>query len=82
MVFTEPIYVLMRTIQRLPFFRWPEGKLGTDTRDLKQDPRKKCSYHDELGHYTTACPTYKAFLEQMVTQGHLNQWIDRAKTPQ
>lgn len=32
-VFTEPIYVLLQKIQRLPFFRWPEGKLGTDTRD-------------------------------------------------
>lgn len=80
-VFNVPIYGLLRTIMRLPFFRWVEGKLEIDTRDPNQDPKKRCSYNDELGHYTTACQPFKAHLEQLVAQGHLDQWIDSATTP-
>ncbi|KAI8538006.1 hypothetical protein RHMOL_Rhmol09G0067000 [Rhododendron molle] len=76
-VFTEPIYVLLRTIQRKPFFCWPEGNLGTDNGGQNRDPKKQCLYHDEFGHYSTTCQPYKTFLEQLVAQ---DQWIDRAKT--
>ncbi|XP_058185836.1 uncharacterized protein LOC131303063 [Rhododendron vialii] len=66
---------------RQPWFEWPQGKLGTDNGQADQNPRKKCSYHNELGHYTTACAPYKALLERLVAQGHLDQYIDRSKTP-
>ncbi|XP_058192074.1 uncharacterized protein LOC131309460 [Rhododendron vialii] len=66
---------------RQPWFEWPQGKLSTDNGQTDQNPRKKCSYHNELGHYTTACAPYKALLERLVAQGHLDQHIDRAKTP-
>ncbi|XP_058216790.1 uncharacterized protein LOC131327660 [Rhododendron vialii] len=57
------------------------GKLGTDTGKPDQNPRKKCTYHNELGHYTTACAPYKTLLERLAAQGHLDQYIDRAKMP-
>ncbi|XP_058217537.1 uncharacterized protein LOC131328637 [Rhododendron vialii] len=63
------------------WFEWPIGKLGTDTGQADQNPRKKCSYHDELGHYTTACAPYKALLERLAAQSHLDQYIDQTKTP-
>ncbi|XP_058216759.1 uncharacterized protein LOC131327629 [Rhododendron vialii] len=66
---------------RQPWFEWPQGKLGTDNGQADQNPRKKCSYHNELGHYTTACAPYKALLERLVAQGHLDQYIDRSKMP-
>ncbi|XP_058217407.1 uncharacterized protein LOC131328482 [Rhododendron vialii] len=66
---------------RQPWLEWPTGKLGTDTGQEDQNPRKKCSYHNELDHYTTACAPYKALLESLATQGHLDQYIDRTKTP-
>ncbi|XP_058189245.1 uncharacterized protein LOC131306833 [Rhododendron vialii] len=66
---------------RQPWFEWPTGKLGTDTGQPDQNPRKKCSYHNELGHYTTACAPYKALLERLAAQGHLDHYIDQTKTP-
>ncbi|XP_058218195.1 uncharacterized protein LOC131329131 [Rhododendron vialii] len=65
---------------RQPWFECPTGKLGTDTGQADQNPRKKCSYHNELGHYTTACALYKALLERLMAQGHLDQYIDQTKT--
>ncbi|XP_058198406.1 uncharacterized protein LOC131313929 [Rhododendron vialii] len=70
-----------KEIMRQPWFEWPTGKLGTDTGQPDQNLRKKCSYHNELGHYTTACAPYKALLERLATQGHLDQYIDRTKAP-
>ena len=29
-IFVEPLYLLLRTIQHLPFFSFPEDKLGTE----------------------------------------------------
>ncbi|XP_058216814.1 uncharacterized protein LOC131327687 [Rhododendron vialii] len=58
-----------------------QRKLGTNTGQEDQNPRKKCLYHNELGHYTTACASYKALLERLAAQGHLDQYNDRTKTP-
>ncbi|XP_058180120.1 uncharacterized protein LOC131298661 [Rhododendron vialii] len=60
---------------------YPTGKLGTDTGQADQNPQKKCLYHNELGHYTTACTPYKSLLERLAAQGHLDQYIDQTKTP-
>ncbi|XP_058202877.1 uncharacterized protein LOC131317336 [Rhododendron vialii] len=54
-----------KEIMRQLWFEWPTGKLGTDTGQQDQNPQKKCSYHNELGHYTTACAPYKALLERL-----------------
>ncbi|XP_058192082.1 uncharacterized protein LOC131309471 [Rhododendron vialii] len=79
--FKEPIWSFLKEIMRQPWFEWPTGKLGTDTGQADQNPQKKCSYHNELGHYTTACAPYKALLERLAAQGHLDQYIDQTKTP-
>ncbi|KAI8529998.1 hypothetical protein RHMOL_Rhmol11G0019900 [Rhododendron molle] len=78
--FKEPIWSFLKEIMRQPWFEWPTGKLGTDTGQPDQNPRKKCSYHNELGHYMTACAPYKALLERLATQDHLDQYIDQTKT--
>lgn len=40
-----------------------------------------CSFHDEQGHYTTACQPFKLYLEELVKQGRMDRWIDRTKSP-
>ncbi|XP_058189370.1 uncharacterized protein LOC131306956 [Rhododendron vialii] len=71
----------LKEIMRQLWFEWPTGKLGTDTGQPDQNPRKKCSCHNELGHYTTAYAPYKELLERLAPQGHLDQYIIRTKTP-
>ncbi|XP_058211443.1 uncharacterized protein LOC131323607 [Rhododendron vialii] len=79
-VFIEPIYFLLRTLEREPFFIWPNPpKLNTE--EGNNNSRKRCSYHNELGHYTTACTPYKALLENLAAQGLLDDHIDWTKTP-
>ncbi|XP_058202930.1 uncharacterized protein LOC131317392 [Rhododendron vialii] len=79
--FKELIWCFLKEIMRQPWFEWPTGKLDTNTGQADQNPRKKCSYHNELGHYTTACAPYKALLGCLAAQGHLDQYIDQTKTP-
>ncbi|XP_058208275.1 uncharacterized protein LOC131321296 [Rhododendron vialii] len=79
-VFKEPIYFLLRTIEREPFFVWLNPpKLNTE--EGNNNNRKRCSYHNELGHYTMACAPYKALLENLAAQGLLDNHIDWTKTP-
>ncbi|XP_058181451.1 uncharacterized protein LOC131299895 [Rhododendron vialii] len=40
-----------------------------------------CTYHKERGHYTTQCPPFKRYLEDLAAAGHLNQWIDVRRNP-
>ncbi|KAG5528675.1 hypothetical protein RHGRI_029373 [Rhododendron griersonianum] len=81
--FKEPIFRILRECGRLPGFQWPTGaaeKLGTaDGREPNQ--RVYCSFHNEQGHYTTACQPYKVYLEELVQQGRMDRWIDRNKSP-
>ncbi|XP_058189184.1 uncharacterized protein LOC131306775 [Rhododendron vialii] len=79
--FKEPIWSFLKEIMRQPWFEWPTGKPGTEIGQPDHNQRKKCSYHNELGYYTTACAPYKALLERLAAQGHLDQYIDRTKTP-
>ncbi|XP_058223017.1 uncharacterized protein LOC131332738 [Rhododendron vialii] len=75
-VFTEPIYKLLNIIGKLPFFVWPTVLLGT----VGSGPGM-CTYHKERGHYTTQCPPFKRYLEELAAAGHLNQWIDVRQNP-
>ncbi|XP_058223230.1 uncharacterized protein LOC131332939 [Rhododendron vialii] len=75
-VFTEPIYKLLNIIGKLPFFVWPTVLLGT----VSSEPGM-CTYHKERGHYTTQCPPFKRYLEELAAVGHLNQWIDVRRNP-
>ncbi|XP_058202627.1 uncharacterized protein LOC131317063 [Rhododendron vialii] len=79
-IFKEPIYFFLPTLEREPFFVWPNPpKLNTE--EGNNNSRKRCSYHNELGHYTTACAPYKALLENLAAQGLLDDHIDWTKTP-
>ncbi|XP_058198427.1 uncharacterized protein LOC131313949 [Rhododendron vialii] len=79
-IFKEPIYFLLLTLEREPFFVWPNPpKLNTE--EGNNNSRKRCSYHNELGHYTTACAPYKALLENLAEQGLLDDHIDWTKMP-
>ncbi|XP_058189258.1 uncharacterized protein LOC131306847 [Rhododendron vialii] len=75
-VFTEPIYKLLNIIGKLSFFVWPTVLLGT----VGSGPGM-CTYHKERGHYTTQCPSFKRYLEELAAAGHLNQWIDVRQNP-
>ncbi|XP_058192284.1 uncharacterized protein LOC131309705 [Rhododendron vialii] len=74
--FTEPIYRLLNIISKLPFFVWPTVLLGT----VGSGPGM-CTYHKERGQYTTQCPPFKRYLEELAAAGHLNQWIDVWRNP-
>lgn len=80
-VFKHPNHVVLRTIMSEPYFCWPKGRLDTNTGLPDQNPKKRCSFHNELGQYTTTCGPFKAYLEQLVTQGHMDQYIDPARQP-
>ncbi|XP_028101256.1 uncharacterized protein LOC114300590 [Camellia sinensis] len=76
-VFTEPIYRLLEKIKGEPYFVWP-SKMMEDPARRNQEWR--CTYHREKGHKTQNCRDLKRHLEDLVTVGHLQQWIDVEKT--
>ena len=76
-VFTEPIYRLLEKIKGEPYFVWPPKMMG-DLARCNQEWR--CTYHREKGHKTQNCRDLKRHLEDLVTAGHLQQWIDVEKT--
>jgi hypothetical protein len=72
-VFKEPIHRLLDKIKGKPFFVWPSKLIG--------DPEVRnqnlyCFYHCDKGHLTENCHKYKAHLEQLVTAGHLSDYVD------
>ncbi|GFZ15618.1 hypothetical protein Acr_25g0000270 [Actinidia rufa] len=76
-VFKEPIYKLLARIRDKPYFKKPEP-MGGDPK--RQNQRWRCSYHGEKGHKTENCRALKAFLEQLVHDGHLKEFVDNEKT--
>ncbi|XP_028107285.1 uncharacterized protein LOC114306266 [Camellia sinensis] len=76
-VFEEPIYRLVEKLKGKAFFVWP-AKMPGDPARLNQTLR--CTYHREKGHKTQNCRALKQHLEDLVTAGHLQQWIDVDKT--
>ncbi|XP_058223074.1 uncharacterized protein LOC131332790 [Rhododendron vialii] len=61
-VFTIPIYQIIDQVKDQPFFSFPNQKLGTENGKIK-NPIVRCSYHNEQGHFTTACKPFKSYLE-------------------
>ncbi|KAI8524720.1 hypothetical protein RHMOL_Rhmol13G0170500 [Rhododendron molle] len=78
--FKEPIFRILRECGRMVRFQWLTVKLGTAD-GCKPDRRVFCIFYNEQGHYTTACQPYKLYLEELVQQGKMEQWIDRTKSP-
>ncbi|XP_057489936.1 uncharacterized protein LOC130775946 [Actinidia eriantha] len=77
LVFKEPIYKLLARIRDKPYFKKPEP-MGGDPK--RRNQRWRCSYHGEKGHKTESCRALKAFLEQLVQDGHLKEFVDHEKT--
>ena len=46
----------------------------------RHNQRWKCSYHEEKGHRTENCRVLKTFLDQLVRNGHLKEFVDQEKT--
>ncbi|GFZ12774.1 hypothetical protein Acr_23g0011590 [Actinidia rufa] len=59
--------------------RRKDGSNPYETR-ARQNQRWRCSYHGEKGHKTENCRALKAFLEQLVHDGHLKEFVDNEKT--
>ncbi|XP_028055048.1 uncharacterized protein LOC114259235 [Camellia sinensis] len=76
-VFKEPIYRLVEKLKGEAFFVWPAKMSGDPTRC---NQTLRCTYHREKGHKTQNCRALKQHLEDLVTAGHLQQWIDVDKT--
>ncbi|GFZ21626.1 hypothetical protein Acr_29g0007880 [Actinidia rufa] len=68
---------LLARIRDKPYFKKPEP-MGGDPK--RRNQRWKCSYHDEKGHKIENCRPLKAFLEQLVCDRHLKEFIDDEKT--
>uniref|UniRef100_A0A2N9GYD0 Reverse transcriptase domain-containing protein n=1 Tax=Fagus sylvatica TaxID=28930 RepID=A0A2N9GYD0_FAGSY len=78
-VFKEPIYRILEKIKGEPFFMWPP-KMPGDPAAWNQRPM--CSYHRERGHLTGNCYKLKSHLEQLVSDGHLSEYVNLNLTKQ
>ncbi|GFZ21894.1 hypothetical protein Acr_29g0010560 [Actinidia rufa] len=76
-VFKEPIYKLLARIRDKPHFKKSEP-MGGDPK--RRNQRWRCSYHGEKRHKIENCRALKAFLEQLVHDGHLKEFMDNEKT--
>uniref|UniRef100_A0A2N9FEF2 Retrotransposon gag domain-containing protein n=1 Tax=Fagus sylvatica TaxID=28930 RepID=A0A2N9FEF2_FAGSY len=72
-MFKEPIYRILPLIKDKPYFVWPP-KMGGDP--AKRESKSYCAFHQERGHLTKKCQTYKSHLEHLVKNGHLKQYVD------
>ncbi|GFS42836.1 pleckstrin homology (PH) domain-containing protein [Actinidia rufa] len=76
-VFKEPIFKLLARIRDKPYFKKPEPMEGDPKR---QNQRWRSSYHGEKGHKTENYRALKAFLEQLIRDGHLKEFVVNEKT--
>ena len=70
--FEEPIHKILEKIKHKPYFCWP-GKMGEDP--TKRNQNLYCTYHRDKGHTAKQCRTFKDYLEQLVTAGHLREYV-------
>jgi hypothetical protein len=47
-----------------------------------RESKPYCAYHREKGHLTENCRNYMGFLEELVRNGHLRQFVDDTKHQQ
>ncbi|XP_028116466.1 uncharacterized protein LOC114314209 [Camellia sinensis] len=76
-VFKEPIYRLVEKLKGEAFFVWP-AKMPRDP--ARRNQTLRCTYHREKGHKKQNYRALKQHLEDLVTAGHLQQWINVDKT--
>lgn len=71
-IFTKPIHKIIFEIQGKQFFKWPKPMGG----DLSsRDAKLYYSYNKDHGHQTENCKTLQQFLERLVEQGHLAEYV-------
>ncbi|KAH7837969.1 hypothetical protein Vadar_020240 [Vaccinium darrowii] len=76
-VFKEPLHELLKKIKQEDWFSLaPKSGPKLPVRDLKY----RCRYHNMKGHLTSWCPPFKAYLEEKVAEGRLDEYIDHEKT--
>jgi hypothetical protein len=63
----------MEKIKRKSFFVWPPKLLGNPA---LRDEKLYYTYHKDTGHMTESCHMLKTHLEQLVSAGHLDQYVD------
>jgi hypothetical protein len=78
-VFKEPIYRILEKIKAEPFFTWPPKMPGDPA---ARNQRLMCSYYPERGHFTENCYKLKSHLEQLVSDGHLSEYMNPSLTKQ
>ncbi|XP_028088841.1 uncharacterized protein LOC114289336 [Camellia sinensis] len=76
-IFKEPIYRLVEKLKGEAFFVW-HAKMPGDL--ARHNQTLRCTYHREKGHKTQNFRALKQHLGDLVTAGHLQQWIDADKT--
>jgi hypothetical protein len=72
-VFKEPIHRILDKIKGESFFVWPPKLVGDPA---ARNQNLYCFYHLDRGHLTENCHKYKTHLEQLVTAGHLSNYVD------
>lgn len=65
---------ILREIRNKPFYQKPPALW---TAPANRDSTKYCEYHETHGHVTEDCKSLKRFLEGLIKQGHLNQYLPR-----
>ena len=74
--FSMPRAAILREIKGKPFFQAPTPmRASADTRDAS----KHCDYHETHGHTTEGCLALKHFLERLLCEGQINQYLPRSK---
>ena len=77
MIFKEPIHKILACIRDKPYFKKPEPMGGYPKR---HNQRWRCFVHKEKGHKTDSYRALKVFLDQLVRDGLLKEFIDKDKT--
>ena len=67
-VFKEPFHQILEKIKAKPYFKWPNIMGGDPT---KCNQGLYCQYHQDHGHTTEDCKTFRDYLEQLVMMGKL-----------
>ncbi|GFZ03392.1 hypothetical protein Acr_16g0000160 [Actinidia rufa] len=76
-VFEELIYKLLAPDPRQTLFQETQIQGGDPKR---RNQRWRCSFHEERRHKTDSCRALKLFLDQLVRDGHLKEFVDEEKT--
>ena len=72
MVFKELVHQILEKIKAEPYFKWP-NKMGGDPAKRKQG--LYFQYHQDRGHITEDCRTFRHYVEQLVKVGKLRQFM-------